>query len=108
MVQVEDIQALFGGFNKTFPALEELMFSSFSLRGCLAPLTERFHFFPSLCSSVAFSDSNLDERDLRGLVDSLKSIPNLRNLLLDGNPLGDEDKVKFIVKQVLPQVDLYY
>ena len=106
-VQVEDMKALFGGFNKTFPSLERLVFSFFSLRGCLASLTERFPFFPSLCF-VDLSHSNMDERDLRGLVCSLKSISNLRYLLLDHNPLGDKNKVESIVKQALPQVLLRY
>ena len=106
-VEVEDMKALFGGFNKVFPALKTFRFAGFSFRGGFAQLTERFHFFPSL-RKVDLSCSNLDERDLRGLVCSLKSIPNLRSLWLGGNPLGDKNRVESIVKQALPQVDLYY
>lgn len=106
-LRVEELESLLGGFNKTFPALKCLLLSSFMLRGCLTPLTERFHFFPSL-SSVDLSDSNLDEHDLRSLVDSLKSSPNLVSLFLLGNPLGNEYKVNSIVKQALPRIDLNY
>lgn len=74
---------------------------------CFAPLTERFHFFPSL-RTVDLSCTNLDEGDLRGLVCSLKSIPNMRILSLEGNLLGDKNRVESIVKQALPQVDLDY
>ncbi|PFX12149.1 hypothetical protein AWC38_SpisGene23937 [Stylophora pistillata] len=106
-LQVEDMKALFGGFNKTFPSLEVFAFSHFRVRGCLAPLTERFHFFPSL-RAVDLDYTNLDERDLRGLVCSLKSIPNMESLWLDGNPLVDKNRVESIVKEALPQVDLDY
>ena len=87
-----------------FPALKLFQFSS---RGCLAPLIERFRLFPSL-RLVSLGSLNLDERDLPGLLESLKSIPDLRILRLLGNPLGDEDRVKSIVKQALPQVRLHY
>ena len=45
---MEEIEALFSGFNKTFSALEGFEFSFFSRRGCLASLTECLRFFPSL------------------------------------------------------------
>ena len=79
ILQAEELEALLGGFNKTFPALECFQFSNFSARGCLGPLTERFRFFPSL-ERVFLNDLNLDERDLPGLLESWKSIPDLRSL----------------------------
>ena len=101
---MEEIEALFSGFNKTFSALEGFEFSFFSRRGCLASLTECLRFFPSLWF-VDLRLLNLDERDLLGLLDSLRFIPNLMTQKLRGNPLGEEDGVKSIVKQALPQVD---
>ena len=95
---------VFSGFNKTFSALGGFEFSFFSRRGCLAPLTECLRFFPSLWF-VDLRLLNLDERDLRVLLDSLRFIPNLMTQKLRGNPLGEEDGVKSIVKQALPQVD---
>ena len=107
ILQAEELEALLGGFNKTFPVLQSFHFSNFAIKGCLAPLTECFRFFPSL-KFVFLQNLNLDERDLPGLLESLKSIPDLWELFLDDNPLGDKDKVKSIVKQALPQVRLTY
>ena len=106
-VQEKEIKALFGGLNKIFPALKILKLSSFSCRGCLAPLIGRLHFFPNLWF-VELSYSNLGKGDLRGLLDGLRSIPDLMRLWLQGNPLGEEDRVKSIVKQALPQVEFLY
>lgn len=103
---MEEIEALFSGFNKTFSALEGFKFSFFSRRGCLASLTECLRFFPSLWF-VDLRLLNLDEWNLRGLLDSLRFIPNLMTQKpRRGNPLGEEDGVKSIVKQALPQVDV--
>ena len=101
------MKALFEGFKKPFLAFKELRISGFSLRGCLTPLTECFHFFPCLLR-VDLTRSNLDERDLRGLVCSLEPIPNLRSLWLVGNPMGDKNRVESIAKQALPHVGLHY
>ena len=102
---MEEIEALFSGFNKTFSALVGFKFSFFSRRGFLTSLTECLRFFPSLWF-VDLRLLNLDERDLRGLLDSLRFIPNLMTQKLRGNPLGEEDGVKSIVKKALPQVDV--
>ena len=84
ILQVEEFEALLGGLNKIFPALKCFQFSNFRLRGCLAPLTECFRFFPSL-RVVVLKNLNLDERDLPGLLETLKSIRDLRDLLLYPN-----------------------
>ncbi|PFX26477.1 hypothetical protein AWC38_SpisGene8872 [Stylophora pistillata] len=89
-VQVEDMKALFGGFNKTFPPLEEFMFSFCGFRGFFVQLTECSRYSPSL-REVDLSGSNLNQRDLHGLVCILKSIPNLGIPCLKGNPLGDKN-----------------
>ena len=107
ILQVEEMEALFGGIIKTFPALERLSLSCFNARGTLAPLTKRVHFFPNL-GWLTFSLLNMDERDLNGLVESLRFIPRLQILELDDLHLGSEDRVQSIVKQALPHVDLRY
>ena len=64
-------------------------------------------FFPSL-QIVSLARLNLDERDLRELLENLKLIPNLRELSLPENPLGDWKRVHSMVKQALPQVEFFY
>ena len=64
-------------------------------------------FFPSL-QIVSLSRLNLNERDLRELLENLKLIPNLRELSLPENPLGDWKRVHSMVKQALPQVEFFY
>ena len=105
--QPEKMEALFGGINETFSALEQLTLSNFNARGSLAPLTKRVHFFPKL-TKLALCSLNMDERDLRGLLESLRSIPNPPRLYLDGNPLGSQARVESMVQQALPQVFLWY
>ncbi|KAJ7382718.1 hypothetical protein OS493_033282 [Desmophyllum pertusum] len=85
-VQAEEMEALFGGFNKTLP-LCVLTFSGFSVRGWLAPLAKSLHFFPNLIT-LDLDKLNMDESELRGLLESLRFIPNLKILNLSGNPLG--------------------
>ena len=89
------------------PSLQDLTLCNFNVRGSLAPLTKRFQFFPNLFR-LRLSYLNIDEQDLRGLLESLTSFPNLKSLYLIGNPLGSQARVESIVKQALPQVDLYY
>ena len=107
ILKVEEMEALFAGFNKEFPALTWLGLSNFNARSSLASLTERLQFFPNL-EELWLWNLNMDERDLHGLLESLRSSPNVRGLYLYGNPLGDRDRVKSIVKQALPQVRLAY
>ena len=107
ILQVEEMKALFGGMNKTFPALKALSLENFNAGGSLAPLTKRVHFFPNL-SLLSLSRFNMDEGDLHGLLESLRYIRNLIGLALNGNPLGSQDRVNSIVKQTLPQVYLCY
>ena len=103
----EAMEALFGGINKTFPALQHLSLCRFNARGSLAPLTKRVHFFPNL-DTLDLMFSRIDERDFHSLLENLRSIPNLKRLKLVGNPLGSQDKIQSIVQQALPQVDLIY
>ena len=107
ILQAEEMEALFGGIDETFSALKRLILLSFNARGSLASLTKRFHFFPNLAFLV-LSALNMDERDLHGLLESLRSFPNPLTLFLRSNPLGSRDRVQSMVQQALPQVDLFY
>ena len=86
ILQAEEMEALFGGFNKTVP-LCRLAFMNFSAGGCLFPLFKSFRFFPNL-ESLKLNRLNMDEHDLRGLLESFQFIPNLKLLSLAHNPLG--------------------
>ena len=105
--QAVEMEALFGGINETFSALKLLTLADFNARGSLAPLTKRVHFFPNL-EFLDLSFLNIDEHDLHGLLESLRSIPNPLRLLLNGNPLGSRDRVQSMVKQALPRVQFWY
>ena len=105
ILQAEEMEALFGGINETFSALKLLHLENFNARGSLAPLTKRVHFFPNL-TWLGLPSLNMDERDLHGLLKSLRSIPNLPTLILFGNPLGSWNRVQSMVQQALPQVHL--
>ena len=107
ILQAEEMEALFGGINETFSALEWLTLAGFNARGSLAPLTKRVHFFPKLIW-LNLCLLNMDERDLHGLLERLRSIPNPPSLFLNGNPLGSRDRVQSMVQQTLPQVDMSY
>ena len=106
ILQAGELELLFGGINKTMPSLQELTLWDFNARVSLPPLTKRFQFFPNLSSLTLFS-SNMDGYDLRGLLESLTSCPNLNSLRLSGIPLGSLDSLETIMEQALPQVDLY-
>ena len=107
ILQVVEMGALFGGINETFSALERLTLSNFNARGSLASLTKHVHFFPKL-TCLELSSLNMDERDLHGLLESLRSIANLKALVLYDNPLGSQDRVHSMIHQALPQLDLFY
>ena len=107
ILQVEEMEALFGGMNKTLPALKQLTLVNFNAGGSLAPFTKRVHFFPNLLR-LDLLYLNMNERDFNGLLESLRSIPDLEHLVLDCNPLGSWIRVRSMVKQTLPWVYLVY
>ena len=91
ILQAEEMTALFGKFNKTLP-LRLLSFRGFSVRGCLAPLTKSFRFFPNLEELYLEGfrgELNLDEYNLCALLQSLRFIPNLKTMNVKGQTLGD-------------------
>ena len=87
------------GLDTTFLVLQWFKSSDVSAGGC--------RFFPSL-QSVSLARLNLHERDLHELLENLKLIPNLRELKLPENPLGDWERVYSMVEQALPQVEFFY
>ena len=87
------------GSDTTSLVLQWFKCSDVSAGGC--------RFFPSL-QIVSLARLNLHERDLRELLENLKLIPNLRELSLPENPLGDSERVHSMVKQALPQVEFFY
>ncbi len=90
ILQTREMEVLFGGFNKTLP-LSKLTFSGFSFRGCLAPLTKSFRFFPNLRElnlGVVNEELHMDEQNLCGLLESLTFIPNLKTLSVKGKLPG--------------------
>ena len=89
------------------PSLQDLTLCNFNVRGSLAPLTKRFQFFPNLFI-LSLLHLNMNEHDLRCLLESLTSFSNLKSLCLCDNPLGSKDRVESIVKHALPQVYLSY
>ena len=97
VVPAQQMERLFDGFTEKLP-VRRLDFSGFSVRGCLAPLTRSFSSFPNL-KSLSLENLNMDEHDLRGLLESFRFIPNLMLLDLSGNPLGHA--VTSIVPHVL-------
>ena len=86
-LQAEEIEALFGRFNKTLP-LQRLTFVSFKVvSGCLSPLAKSLRFFTSL-KYLILSKINMDKHDLNCLLESFRYIPDLKYLDLSDNPLG--------------------
>lgn len=84
ILQEEDIEALFGGFNKPALPLLKLTLSGFEV-SCLHPLTKRFKFLPNM-EKIHLEKVNMDERDLSCLLESLKL--KIDVLSIQGNSLG--------------------
>ena len=104
VLSAELMERLFDEFTEKVP-LWTLNFSGFSVRGCLAPLTRSFSSFPNL-AYLSFKNLNMDEPDLRGLLESFRFVPNLVLLDLSGNPLGHA--VTSIVPHVINLPKLHF
>jgi len=90
ILQAEEMEGLFGGFNRTMP-LCELTLSGFrAMAGWLAPLTKCFRYFPDL-TVLKLEKLNIDENDQCSLLESLPFIRNLTTLKIQTRPLGDAD-----------------
>ena len=88
ILQTEEIETLFGRFSVVLP-LYSLIFRDFSVTGSIASLTKSFCYFPNLME-LNLAKINMDEHNLCGLLESLKFVPNLRELKVDGKPLDHE------------------
>ena len=70
ILKAEEMEALFGGFNKTLP-LFKLTFSGFNVRGWLAPLIKSLPFFPSL-RELRLEKLHIDEHDRCSLLKNFR------------------------------------
>ena len=92
ILEVEGMEALFGGFNKRFP-LVELYLSRLSAKGCsFGPAAKSFRFFPDL-EQLCLREFVMDEHNLCALLESLRFLPNLKELNVEGQPRGHPLKV---------------
>ena len=103
-LQAEGMKALFGGLSIMLP-LKKLTFRSFSVTGCVAPLSKSLRFFPNL-TYLNLEKLNMNNQDLRGLLESFQFIPKLQGLCLSGNSLGHA--ATSIVPHVITLVNLRY
>ena len=87
ILQAEEMEALFGRFNKTMPLLERLTFSRFNVRGCLPPLIKSLRFFPNL-RELRLEKLNIDEHEQCSLLKSFGSLTTVE-VAINGERLQD-------------------
>ena len=88
IVQGKEMEALFGGFDKSLP-LETLTFGNFRVKCCLSALVKSFPYFPNL-KELSVGKFSMDEHNLCSLLESLSATPNLRVLKVQGNRMNYE------------------
>ena len=98
-LQHEEMEALFGRFNRPF-SLKVLDITLLCAGGSLAPLTKNLCFFPCL-QRLGLNSLAMCEADLCGLLENLKFTPDLQCLELRNNPLNHA--VKLMVPYLLKQ-----
>ena len=101
-LQHKEVEALFGRFSR-LSSLKELWFTGLTARGSLVPLAKNLCFFPCL-KVLQLEDLDMGEADLSSLLENLKFTPDLRSLLLMGNPLGQA--VRSMIPYLLEQQKL--
>ena len=87
LIKAEEMEALFGGLNKTLP-LHHLTFRDFSVQGSLSPFVNSFRFLANL-RVLRLGKLNMDEHNLCALLESLRFLPNLKVLRVEGGPQSD-------------------
>ena len=95
-LETNEIEASPTGFDRT--SLVSKLFT-FNTGGC--------RFLPSL-QMLKLNCLNLNERDLRELLDNRKFFSELRYFHLNDNPLGDKHTVHIMVHKALPWVNFFY
>ena len=98
-LQHEEMEALFGRFNRPF-SLKVLDITLLCAGGSLAPLTKNLCFFPCL-QRLGLNSLAMCEADLCGLLENLKFTSDLQCLELRNNPLNHA--VKLMVPYLLEQ-----
>ena len=81
VLEAEQMNVLFGGFIKELP-LCQLKFRHFSMRGCLAPLSNCLRFFPKL-EHLTIGEVSLNEHNFFHLLWGIRCIPNLKSLIVE-------------------------
>ena len=99
ILQQKELEALFGRFSRP-SSLTELSITHFSARGSLGSIANKLCFFPNL-EALVLEDLDMGEADLSDLLENLKFTPDLRNLILRGNPLGHavRSMVPYLIEQ---------
>ena len=82
VLEAEQMNFLFGGFIKELP-LCQLIFRHFSMRGCLAPLSNCLRFFPKL-EHLTIGEVSLNEHNVFHLLWGIRCSPNLKSLIVEG------------------------
>ena len=101
-LQQKEMEALFGRFSRP-SSLRMLSITCFSARGSLASLAKNLCFFPCL-ESLQLEDLDMGEADFRSFLANLKYIPDLQDLYLMDNPLGQA--VRLMAPYLLQQKKL--
>ena len=101
-LQHKEVETLFGRFSRP-SSLKELWLTGLTARGSLAPLAKNLCLFPCL-KVLQLEDLDMGEADLSSLLENLKFTPDLRSLLLMGNPLGHA--VRSMIPYLLEQQKL--
>ena len=82
VLRAEQMDALFRGFSEELP-LCRLIVQRFSMRGCLAPLSDCLRFFPKL-EYLEIGEVSLNEHNFFHLLWGVRCIPNLMSLTVKG------------------------
>ena len=101
-LQQKEMEAIFGRFSRP-SSLRKLSITRFSARGSLASLAKKLCFFSCL-ESLQLQDLDMGEADLCSLLENLKYIPDLQDLYLMDNPLGQA--VRLMAPYLLEQKKL--
>ncbi|XP_022787144.1 uncharacterized protein LOC111327268 isoform X1 [Stylophora pistillata] len=89
VLSAKEMEALFGGLNKTLP-LVELSLRCFFVTGCLAAISKCLRFLPDL-QHLTIDEVTVDEHNVFHLLSGMKNVPKLKNLRVEGKSLKCSD-----------------